>query len=114
MAIKGKCILIEGGGTATYVTHWLDTVKVKMQTFPDVHKSSISCFKNIFRDEGLRGLYQGASPAVIGHMSKTAIVFMSYGLCEELVRKVTGIRIISLAKIKTLILSVRYFEKNNV
>ena len=65
-----------GGGTATYSTHWLDTIKVKMQSFPQQHPSAYQC--------------RGATPAVLGQMCKTATVFMSYSLCEELVRKSTG------------------------
>ena len=32
-------------------------------------------------------LFQGATPAVLGQTSKTAVVFMCYGLCEEAVRR---------------------------
>ena len=79
-----------GGGTATYSTHWLDTIKVKMQSFPQQHPSACKCLKFTLKEEGVRGLYRGATPAVLGQMCKTATVFMSYSLCEELVRKSTG------------------------
>jgi solute carrier family 25 ornithine transporter 2/15 len=35
-------------------------------------------------------LYHGAVPAVVGQTCKTAVVFMSYGLCEEAIRRVSG------------------------
>lgn len=85
-------IYFSGGCTATYITHWLDTVKVKMQTLPEVYSRAgpICCLKDTITDEGLRGLYKGAVPAVMGQTAKTAIVFMSYGLCEELVCSLSG------------------------
>lgn len=79
-----------GGGAATFATHWLDTIKVKMQSFPTLYRTTGSCFVDTYRHEGLHGLYQGAVPALFGHAGKAAIVFMSYGICEELVMKVTG------------------------
>ena len=87
------CILFTtGGGTATYATHWLDTIKVKMQSFPKHYTSGYQCLRVTWKGEGVRGLYQGATPAVLGQMCKTATVFMSYSVCEELVRNYTGKR----------------------
>lgn len=79
-----------GGSTATYVTHWLDTIKVKMQTKPGQYSSGYKCFRQTTSADGVIALYQGAVPAVVGQTCKTAVVFMSYGLCEELVRRLTG------------------------
>ncbi len=85
-------IFSPGGCSATYSTHWLDTIKVKMQTLPEVYKGkgAIFCLRDTLKNEGLTGLYKGAVPAVVGQTLKTSIVFMSYGLCEELVRKITS------------------------
>lgn len=74
-----------GGGIATYSTHWLDTVKVKMQSFPQLYSSGVDTLKVTLTTDGVRGLYQGAIPAVLGQTLKSAIVFTSYGFCEELV-----------------------------
>lgn len=37
----------------------LDTVKVKMQTFPTIYPSGMKCFGSILRLDGIRGLYAG-------------------------------------------------------
>ena len=79
-----------GGGTATYTTHWLDTIKVKMQTFPTDYRTGASCLRHTLREEGVRGLYHGAAPAVLSQATKAAIVFCSYGVCEEMVRSLSG------------------------
>ena len=47
-----------GGSTATYSTHWLDTLKVKMQTFPTHYASTTRCLTHTLHNEGVRGLYQ--------------------------------------------------------
>jgi len=80
-----------GGATATYTTHWLDTLKVKQQSFPTRYRSARHCLKHTLRHEGVRGLYQGALPAVLGNTIKASCVFMSYGLCEELIRNLLHI-----------------------
>ena len=75
-----------GGGTATYSTHWLDTIKVKMQASPTAYPNGMCCLKDTLKVEGVKGLYQGATPALVGHTCKAAIVFTCYGLCEEAVK----------------------------
>ncbi|KAI0230166.1 Mitochondrial ornithine transporter 1 [Lamellibrachia satsuma] len=79
-----------GGGTATYSTHWLDTIKVKMQTFPNVYNSGTFCLRDTIRHEGVKGLYLGATPALIGQTCKTSVVFLSYGVCEETIARLSG------------------------
>ncbi|ELT98792.1 hypothetical protein CAPTEDRAFT_170059 [Capitella teleta] len=80
---------ISGGASATYSTHWLDTIKVRMQSFPSTYVSCSQCFRETLKQGGLAALYQGAVPAVTGHAIKASAVFMSYGLCQELVWKLS-------------------------
>lgn len=61
-----------------------------MQTKPGHYSSGYKCFRQTTSVDGVIALYQGAVPAVVGQTCKTAVVFMSYGLCEELVRRLTG------------------------
>lgn len=43
-----------------YVSQPLDTVKVKMQTFPKLYTGMVSCFVTTFKRDGvIRGLYAG-------------------------------------------------------
>jgi hypothetical protein len=43
-----------------YVSQPLDTVKVKMQTFPKLYTGMVSCFVTTFKRDGVvRGLYAG-------------------------------------------------------
>jgi len=90
MATAQFCAGAAGGATATYSTHWLDTVKVKMQAQPHLYSGALPCLQQTLKTEGLRGLYKGASPAIVGNMTKASVVFMSYGFCEEMVRKTCG------------------------
>ncbi|KAJ8984425.1 hypothetical protein NQ317_012488 [Molorchus minor] len=54
-----------GGVALVYVGQPLDTVKVKMQTFPHLYKNMIDCFKKTLKNDGLyRGLYAGTAPAL--------------------------------------------------
>lgn len=63
-----------------------DTTKVKMQTFPTMYRGFIHCFASTFNQVGLRGLYQGTTPALIANISENAVLFLSYGLCQDVVR----------------------------
>jgi len=48
-----------------YVGQPLDTVKVKMQTFPRLYKNAWRCFVTTFQQEGFaHGLYAGTVPSL--------------------------------------------------
>lgn len=66
-----------------------DTTKVKMQTFPTMYRGFIHCFISTFRQTGLTGLYKGTTPALIANISENAVLFLSYGLCQDAVRFIT-------------------------
>ncbi|KAM9853071.1 solute carrier family 25 member 15a isoform 1-T3 [Aulostomus maculatus] len=79
------------GGTACVLSGQpFDTAKVKMQTFPTMYRGFIHCFLSTFRQVGLRGLYKGTSPALVANISENAVLFLSYGLCQDVVRLVSG------------------------
>ncbi|XP_059187490.1 solute carrier family 25 member 15a isoform X1 [Centropristis striata] len=78
------------GGTACVLSGQpFDTTKVKMQTFPTMYRGFIHCFTSTFRQVGLRGLYQGTTPALIANISENAVLFLSYGLCQDVIRFVS-------------------------
>ncbi|XP_026219726.1 solute carrier family 25 member 15a [Anabas testudineus] len=78
------------GGTACVLSGQpFDTTKVKMQTFPTMYRGFIHCFISTFRQVGVRGLYRGATPALIANISENAVLFLSYGLCQDVVRFVS-------------------------
>ncbi|XP_062872623.1 solute carrier family 25 member 15a [Trichomycterus rosablanca] len=68
-----------------------DTAKVKMQTFPTMYRSFVHCFVSITRQFGLRGLYQGTTPALMANIVENAVLFMSYGFCQDVVHFVLGL-----------------------
>lgn len=81
-----------GGVASVYVGQSLDTVKVKMQTFPTLYKNALDCFIKTYRQDGIaRGLYAGTVPALAANIAENSILFMFYGLCQKgmayLVRK---------------------------
>ncbi|XP_060902939.1 solute carrier family 25 member 15a [Labrus mixtus] len=77
------------GGTACVLSGQpFDTTKVKMQTFPKVYRGFVHCFSSTFRQVGVRGLYKGATPALIANISENAVLFLSYGRCQDVVRYV--------------------------
>ena len=48
-----------------YVGQPLDTVKVKMQTFPALYRNAWQCFMTTLRQEGIAyGLYAGTVPSL--------------------------------------------------
>ena len=73
------------GVACTYTGQPFDTVKVKMQTFPDLYKSSIKCSRDILKTTGLRGFFAGATPALAAQVGENAAVFLFYGQCAKVV-----------------------------
>ncbi|KAJ8266078.1 hypothetical protein GJAV_G00125640 [Gymnothorax javanicus] len=79
------------GGTACVISGQpLDTAKVKMQTFPSLYRGFLHCFLATYRQEGVRGLYQGTTPALMANIAENSVLFMSYGFCQEVVRVASG------------------------
>ncbi|XP_013384551.1 mitochondrial ornithine transporter 1-like [Lingula anatina] len=75
-----------GGIANVYVGQPLDTVKVKLQTFPTYYKNAWHCFKQTYTKEGIaRGLYAGTGPALMANIAENAVLFAAYGQCQKLV-----------------------------
>ncbi|EYB91287.1 hypothetical protein Y032_0207g2008 [Ancylostoma ceylanicum] len=89
----GLIDLIAGtiGGTANvYAGQPLDTVKVKVQTFPGLYKNWVTCLKDTYRLDGIRGLYAGTVPALAANIAENAVLFTAYGYCQKVVSVISG------------------------
>ncbi|KAK6739630.1 hypothetical protein RB195_008243 [Necator americanus] len=89
----GVIDLIAGtvGGTANvYAGQPLDTVKVKVQTFPKLYKNWVTCLRDTYRLDGIRGLYAGTVPALVANIAENAVLFTAYGYCQKAVSVISG------------------------
>uniref|UniRef100_A0A182PBI9 Mitochondrial ornithine transporter n=1 Tax=Anopheles epiroticus TaxID=199890 RepID=A0A182PBI9_9DIPT len=78
-----------GGVALVYVSQPMDTVKVKMQTFPGLYKGLVNCTVQTFRRDGIvRGLYAGTLPAVVANVAENSVLFAAYGACQQAVGRV--------------------------
>ncbi|XP_046394205.1 mitochondrial ornithine transporter 1 [Ischnura elegans] len=75
-----------GGVASVYVGQPLDTVKVKMQAFPQLYTGMVDCFKRTLAQEGIsRGLYAGTIPAVAANVAENSVLFAGYGACQKVI-----------------------------
>lgn len=81
-----------GGVALVYVSQPLDTVKVKMQAFPQLYTGMGDCLRQTFKKDGFtRGLYAGTLPAVVANVAENSVLFagtyihppMSRGACDK-------------------------------
>ncbi|XP_063375285.1 mitochondrial ornithine transporter 1 [Cydia amplana] len=80
-----------GGVAVVYVGQPLDTVKVKMQTFPQLYKGMYNCLKITLKNDGIvRGLYAGTTPAIMANVAENSVLFAAYGYCQKFVCRLTG------------------------
>ncbi|KAJ8927200.1 hypothetical protein NQ314_020478 [Rhamnusium bicolor] len=80
-----------GGIALVYVGQPLDTVKVKMQTFPHLYTNMVDCFKKTLQSDGIyRGLYAGSIPALATNVVENSVLFLCYGFCQKVMQNVTG------------------------
>uniref|UniRef100_A0A674JP05 Solute carrier family 25 member 15 n=1 Tax=Terrapene triunguis TaxID=2587831 RepID=A0A674JP05_9SAUR len=85
-------LLAKGGGVACVVSGQpFDTIKVKMQTFPTMYRGFFDCSVRTYRQQGLPGLYQGTTPALLANVAENAVLFACYGFCQQLVRQLFGL-----------------------
>ncbi|KAF4072759.1 hypothetical protein AMELA_G00251360 [Ameiurus melas] len=80
-----------GGMVCVLCGQSLDTVKVKMQLFPSLYRGFLHCLVSTYRQVGIRGLYQGTTPALMANMGENAVLFMCYGFCQDMVQQVCGL-----------------------
>lgn len=93
-AIQATIDLTAGaaGGTACVLTGQpFDTMKVKMQTFPDLYRGLTDCCLKTYSQVGFQGFYKGTGPALIANIAENSVLFLCYGFCQQAVRKVAGL-----------------------
>jgi len=75
-----------GATVSVYVGQPLDTVKVKMQTFPHLYPNLVDCAKQTLAKEGVvRGLYAGTVPSLAANIGENSVLFAAYGGCQKMV-----------------------------
>jgi len=75
-----------GAATSVYVGQPLDTLKVKMQTFPELYPNLKTCFSRTLQNEGIvRGLYAGTVPSLVANIAENSILFAAYGACQKII-----------------------------
>lgn len=57
-----------------------------------MYKGFIDCITTTYRQVGLRGLYQGTTPALMANIAENSVLFMSYGFCQQVIRFTAGLR----------------------
>lgn len=61
-----------------------------MQMFPDLYKNAFKCGMQTLKRDGIsRGLYAGTLPALSANIAENAVLFMSYGICQKAISKVS-------------------------
>ncbi|XP_018565189.1 mitochondrial ornithine transporter 1 isoform X2 [Anoplophora glabripennis] len=81
-----------GGVALVYVGQPLDTVKVKMQTFPHLYTNMVNCFMKTLKNDGVyRGLYAGTVPALATNVAENSVLFLCYGFCQKIMQRVTRV-----------------------
>lgn len=92
LEIKYLLVCFLGGIALVYVGQPLDTVKVKMQTFPHLYSNMINCFTETLRNDGIyRGLYAGTVPALATNVVENSVLFLCYGFCQKIMQRITEV-----------------------
>ena len=76
------------GTACVFAGQPFDTVKVKMQVFPNLYKNAFDCFKRTLKEERFRGLYAGTGPALVTQIAENSILFLCYGRCQTIIQSV--------------------------
>ncbi|XP_018327395.1 mitochondrial ornithine transporter 1 [Agrilus planipennis] len=81
-----------GGVALVYVGQPLDTIKVKMQTYPTLYTNMVTCFKETLISDGVvRGLYAGTTPALVTNVTENSVLFLCYGICQKFIQRLTNV-----------------------
>ena len=91
LGLDKDSVLVTGGTACVLTGQPFDTMKVKMQTFPDLYRGLTDCCLKTYSQVGFRGFYKGTSPALIANIAENSVLFMCYGFCQQVVRKAVGL-----------------------
>ncbi|CAF3270876.1 unnamed protein product [Rotaria socialis] len=81
---------IAGATVSVYVGQPLDTIKTKLQIFPNHYRNFFDCAQNIFNKDGIRGFYAGTTPALLANVAENGVLFMAYGQCQNIICKLNN------------------------
>jgi len=102
---KAKKIISTGGVASVYTGQPLDTVKVKMQTFPTLYKGMVHCCKETWVKEGIiKGFYAGTTPALVANMAENSVLFAGYGACQKVVAVATNTAVFTIIFLPEIII----------
>jgi len=81
-----------GAAAGVFVGQPLDTLKVKMQTFPLLYPNLTTCATATMKREGIfRGFYAGTVPALVANISENSILFAAYGAHQKFIANMLGV-----------------------
>ncbi|KAI1960255.1 hypothetical protein LOZ58_003975 [Ophidiomyces ophidiicola] len=84
---KGFVAGVFSGIAKLSVGHPFDTIKVRLQTTGSAHfKGPLDCLLQTVRNEGVRALYKGATPPLMGWMVMDSVMLGSLSLYRRLLR----------------------------
>ena len=67
---------------------------MKLQTYPQLYRSSFQCFATTLKTEGVtRGLYRGTVPSLAANVAENSVLFCAYGVCQSTIGALVGIKI---------------------
>lgn len=80
------------GGMAQCITgHPLDTVKVRLQTQPDVtplkYRGTLQTFQVIIKEEGASAVFKGVQSPLVGMTLMNSVLFLTYGQTKAMFKK---------------------------
>ncbi|CAZ83904.1 unnamed protein product [Tuber melanosporum] len=90
-AVKDIVFGSSAGIVGKTIEYPFDTVKVRLQSQPDDqplrYRGPLDCLKQSLKQDGIRGLYRGISPPLVGAATENSALFFSYNIAQNLVRK---------------------------
>ncbi|KIW03522.1 uncharacterized protein PV09_05286 [Verruconis gallopava] len=85
---KGFVAGVFSGIAKLTVGHPFDTIKVRLQTTEKSHfRGPLDCVLQTVRNEGVRGLYKGATPPLVGWMFMDSLMLGSLTVYRRLIRE---------------------------
>ncbi|KAL1614733.1 hypothetical protein SLS54_009490 [Diplodia seriata] len=85
---KGFVAGVFSGIAKLSVGHPFDTIKVRLQTTDSTHfRGPLDCLLQTVRNEGVRGLYKGATPPLVGWMAMDSLMLGSLTVYRRLLRE---------------------------
>ena len=83
LVFSNQCSSALAGVARAVIGHPFDTLKIKLQTRPDLYRSSQTALQSVLKSDGIAGLFKGIKAPIVGNAATSTVHFSVFNHFHE-------------------------------